>query len=94
MSKRDLLLAALTVVLAATYLWYGSRPDPAFRLSRLRGLTVRQVVARLGEPELKWREEGKLVFGYANDWPWRWRLFRYAVIFKKHHVVDVTLSEK
>jgi hypothetical protein len=94
MSKRDLLIAGIAVVLAGGYLWYGSTPDPKFRLSRLRGLTARQVSTRLGEPELKWHADGKLVFGYANDWPWRWRLLRYAVIFRNDHVVDVTVSEK
>ncbi len=93
MSKRDLLIAGMAVVLVIAYLWFGSYPDPAYRLSRLRGLTEGQVIARLGRPELKATYRGGPVLIYANAW-WRWEEYRYSVIFKNGHVVDVKLSDK
>ncbi len=88
---RRLILLAVFLLLTG-YIVAGIFPDQSLRLSKLRGLTPKQIITKFGRPALKWTGAGKLYFGYQDSW--RWRAFRYAVIFKHNRVVAVTVNEK
>lgn len=86
-------VARVAIASVVVYLLWGAFPDRSFEISKLRGLTPDQVIARLGEPTSRSRGEGdgKLFFGYQD---WRWREFRYGVVFRHGHVVKVTVNGK
>ena len=75
------------------YIVWGVYPDPRFRLSKLRGLTPEQVIARLGPPTDKRHaappddttNESLVVFDYEGRY--RWGGFSYGVMFGKNNRV-------
>ncbi|HTV49297.1 MAG TPA: hypothetical protein VMG59_12735 [Phycisphaerae bacterium] len=67
-------------------------PDQRFELSKLRGLTPTQIVAKFGEPAVKWTNvNGELNYVYSHSRGWG---FVYDVTFKYNYVIDVTGDER
>ena len=67
-------------------------PDQRFELSKLRGLTPTQIIAKFGEPAMKWTNgNGELNYVYSHSRGWG---FVYDVTFKYSHVIDVTSGER
>jgi len=88
--RRLMFLAAF--VFLAVYIVAGIFPDRSFELSKLRGLTPAQIVAKFGKPEFKTTDgEGRLWLSYRDSW--RWMGFRYSVIFSNNHVIDVKITD-
>ena len=78
------------------YIVWGAYPDPQFRLSKLKGLTPEQVIARLGPPTVKSHtappdtaNESRLMFDYTDKY--RLRGFEYSVIFGRNNRVEWVL---
>jgi hypothetical protein len=79
----------IAIILLIAYGIWGAFPDPRFRLSKLRGLTPAQVVARLGPPTDERHvpppgsseNESLLIYDYASGY--RLGGFSYGVIFGK-----------
>ncbi len=74
------------LVVASIYVVWGAFPNPAFRISKLKGMTVPQVIARLGTPSGKayaappGTSGGNLLTYYYEDM-YRWPGFEYGVVF-------------
>ncbi|HTV49296.1 MAG TPA: hypothetical protein VMG59_12730 [Phycisphaerae bacterium] len=81
-----ILLALLTVYIVA-----GAFPDRSFELSTLRGLTSARIVAKFGEPTLKYTEGDSVHFLYFHR---SWMGYGYEVIFNDNHVVDVAIGRR
>ncbi len=79
--------------LAPVYYVWGSYPDPQFKLSKLKGLTPSQVIARFGLPRDKMHaappddvtNESLLMFEYKDKY--RWPSFSYGIMFGKNNQV-------
>ncbi len=84
-------VARVAIASVVVYLLWGAFPDRSFEISKLRGLTPRQVITQFGKPRMKWWGAGNLFFLYDDSW--RWRAFRYSIIFKGGHVVKVSVGE-
>lgn len=88
----------LLLVLAGIYIVWGGIPSPAFRLSKLKGMTELQVVARFGKPSdtgyaVPPGTSGGMTYIYEDQL--RWPGFEYGVVFGKNgRVKYVTIGSK
>ena len=80
-------VSGIFILASAMFFIWGVLPEPAFDLTRLKGLTPAQVVARFGPPDMKYTQLGQPVYIYYK--PLSWCALSYAVLFKRGRVYDV-----
>jgi hypothetical protein len=88
-----LIILAVFILLAwfAVYIVAGAFPDRSFELSKLRGLTPTQIVAKFGEPTVKWTNgNGELNYVYLHSGGWMG--YGYEIIFNNNQVINVAIG--
>ena len=89
-------VAAFVWISLGTYFFWGMFPNSSFQISKLKGMTKAQVIARFGPPRLQQRAgspgptgEELLTFYYSGRF--RWGGFDYSVMFGRNGRVKYVL---